>query len=156
MEIALMQYLNPRVNLVVPNVYWGIRGLNHECDLVKLTRNNYATEIEIKVSKADLKRDKEKRHQHKSILFKYFYFAVPAGLVNFALEEIPERAGLFSVEKHETDPYALPWHSVTKIRKAKQNKQCKAWTDAGRYKLAALGTLRILGLKKKILKLGGK
>lgn len=48
MEIALMEYFGVRQNLVVPNAWWGLQGLNHECDLVRLSKNGYATEIEIK------------------------------------------------------------------------------------------------------------
>ena len=48
-----MNFFNYRANLIVPNISWGL-GL-HECDLLVLTSSGYATEIEIKVSKADLK-----------------------------------------------------------------------------------------------------
>ena len=148
-----MQHLNNRQNLIVPNVYWGILGLNYECDLVRLTKNNYATEIEIKVSKADLKKDRDKWHNHGSSLFKYLYFAVPSELADFALTEIPERAGLFSVEERKANYYEKPpVYTVTEVRKPKQSTRFRKWTSDERNKLASLGAMRILGLKKKLLK----
>ena len=59
MEIALARFINPRVNLVVPNVSWGF--FNHECDLISISKSGFATEYEIKVSKSDLKADKKKK-----------------------------------------------------------------------------------------------
>ena len=60
MEIAVMRWLGIRQNLVVPNVSWGL--LNYEADVVSLTPSGYATEVEIKVSKADLLADFKKGH----------------------------------------------------------------------------------------------
>jgi len=144
MEIALMRHLNIRQNLIVPNVYWGINGLNYECDLVKLTQNNYATEIEIKVSKNDLLKDKEKFHGHVSNLFKYLYFAVPLKLKDIALKVIPGRAGLFVIKK--TDKRFV----IDEVKKPIMNKNSIQWNKE-RYKLAELGAMRILKLKEKIL-----
>ena len=50
MEVALMKHFGIRQNIIVPNVSWSF--LNYEADLVVLTKSNYATEIEIKISKA--------------------------------------------------------------------------------------------------------
>ncbi len=144
-EIALMSHFGVRQNIIVPNVSWGM--LPYEADLVILTGSNYATEIEIKVSKADLKKDKEKRHKHDSDMFKYFYFAVPKKLVEFALTEIPENAGLFSVEERGNiyNPYWVKQEKAPVLNKS----HCK-WKEADRIKLAELGCMRILGLKEKI------
>ncbi len=62
-ECALATYFDPRRNLIVPNVWWGM-GLNHECDLMVMTRSGYVYEVEIKTSKADLVRDLKKPHGH--------------------------------------------------------------------------------------------
>lgn len=97
-EIAIARYLNPRQNLIVPNVSWGLN-LNHEVDLLILTNSGYAWEVEIKVSLSDLKRDKLKLHGHYSDKIKRLYFAIPEYLEKQALPYIPERAGLFVVGK---------------------------------------------------------
>ena len=86
---------------VVPNVSWGL-GLNHEADLLCLSRNDVFNEIEIKVSKSDLKKDKEKKWGHYSRFIRHLWFAVPETIdVDFALEHIPEYAGLVYVESYK-------------------------------------------------------
>ena len=144
MEIALMQYLGIRQNIAVPNVSWGL--LPYEADLVVLTKSNYATEIEIKVSKSDMVRDKKKNHEHDSAYFKYLYFAVPKELTEFALTIIPEKAGLLEVSKMDTRYW------VRQARAPKRNLECVQWKAHERFKLAELGCMRILGLKKKVMK----
>lgn len=159
MEIAVMEFLDIRRNIVVPNVYWGIPGINHECDIIKLTASGYATEVEIKISKNDLIKDRQKWHGHISRMIKYLYFAVPKELEEFAIDNIPERAGLLSVAKlHER---VLTWtnttinfrYEVVEVKKPKINKACLKWTDEQMNKLARLGAMRILGMKRKLLEL---
>lgn len=58
-EIAIAKMFNYRMNVIVPNVSWGL-GLRCECDLLIVSQRRYATEIEIKVSKSDIKADKKK------------------------------------------------------------------------------------------------
>lgn len=142
MEIALMQYLGIRQNIIVPNVSWSF--LPYEADLVVLTKSGYATEIEIKISKADLKKDKEKRHTHNSDYFKYLYFAVPVELTEFALKEIPGKAGLYEIGRYGN------WNMVKQIKRPVLNKYHKKWTNSERLKLAEIGCMRILGLKQKL------
>jgi len=144
-EIAVMEYLDVRRNIVVPNVFWGMPGLSYEADVISLTPSGYATEIEIKVSKSDLLRDKRKRHNHKSKLFKYLYFAVPEKLQNTALEVIPERAGLLVVVENNYGTYSV--RNIKKVREAECNKMVQCWDYPRRFKLAKLGAMRILSLK---------
>src|SRR5690606_3456699 len=91
-EMAVVNYFGSRQHLIVPNVSWGF-GLNYEADLVVVTKAGYAKEIEIKVSRADLLKDKEKKHNHDCSKFKELYFAIPERLLKDK-EHIPERAGI--------------------------------------------------------------
>jgi len=159
MEVAIMDYIGVRQNIVVPNVHWAF--FNHECDILSLTASGYATEIEIKISKADLKKDAEKKHKHESTLLKYLYFAVPDYLVSFALENIPEMAGLMSVSriKHCSEYksslnvfYDVPKIRVNIVREAIKDNTAKKWSEEQIKKLLRIGVMRILGLKRKILK----
>lgn len=151
MEAALMGYLDPRQNLIVPNVSWGLCGL-HECDLLALSKSGYGTEIEIKISKSDLLKDKEKSHRHNHNHIKYLFFAVPVKLKDVAMEAIPKRAGLFVVEKYVFNN-GEKRTIVRQVRGAEINKTHVKWGEKDRYQLARLGTMRILGLKQKIIKL---
>lgn len=152
-EIAIMQYIGIRQNLIVPNVSWGVAGL-HECDILSLSASKYATEVEIKVTKHDLLKDKEKRHGHLHDHITYLFFAVPKSLEAVALEAIPERAGLFTVENIRSETFTVGVYNWTlKVEQAKgcvRNKKGVKWSDIERYQLARLGTMRILGLKQKI------
>ena len=168
-EIAVMKYLNPRQNIIVPNVSWGLHNeaykALHECDLLSLTGSNWASEIEIKVSKADLLKDAEKRHGHFHNLIRRFYFAVPEAMKDFALDNIPVNAGLIVVGPREVNKYGRDQYGgyviigttsilrSTLIRECKINTNAVRWTNEQRFQLARLGTMRILGLKEKINKL---
>ena len=151
-EIAIMQYIGIRQHLIVPNVSWGIssKTLNlHECDILSLSKSGYATEYEIKVSKSDLLKDKEKWHGHLHEYIADLFFVVPEKLKDIALTNIPERAGLFVANKIIQDGCIF----VELIKPCIRNKFAVKWTDEDRYKLARLGTMRILKLKEKIQKL---
>lgn len=153
-EIAIMQYFDTRQNLIVPNISWGIANL-HECDILSLSKAGYATEVEIKVSKSDLLKDKEKEHNHRHNHIAQLFFAVPKNLEDIALNVIPERAGLFVVEKYRyrvlgfDDVYKFDT-KIIMARQCERNKNAVKWSEQERYQLARLGTMRILGLKKKI------
>jgi hypothetical protein len=168
MEIAVIKGFNPRQNLIVPNISWGLHDQRykslHECDVLVLSNSNYATEVEIKISKSDLLNDLKKRHKHKHNLIRRFYYAVPEKLEQTALENIPNGAGLLVVYDKLFTGYT--WHKeggrseytkyYTQLKTVKEcsiNKDAIKWTDEQSLQLARLGTMRILGLKQKIQKL---
>ena len=119
----------------MPNVSWGL--LCHEADILVMSKLGYLTEIEIKVSKSDLIADTLKKHQHKSKLIKYLYFAIPEKL-ELHIEHIPSRSGVYSVSKVG---------KVRLLRKAEINKESRILNDDEKYNLARLGTMRIWNLK---------
>jgi hypothetical protein len=146
-ELAVVNYFGARKHLIVPNVSWGFTGLYYEADLVVVTRAGYAKEVEIKVSRSDLLKDKEKKHNHDCRKFKELYFAIPKKLVK-DIEHIPDRAGILVCEKVE---YKGEYYYRAHLeRNAKVNGGVKL-TLADKYELARLGTLRIWNLKKKLI-----
>ena len=152
MEIALASWFDYRVNLIVPNVYWGFDLDMHECDLLIVSKAGYMTEVEIKISKADLKKDREKLHGHRNYRIKYLYFAVPEKLEAAALEFAPERAGIITVRDEDNIPGVYPYHPKCKrIRAPTRIKNVSKMTDRERYKVARLGALRIWSLKQKVI-----
>lgn len=138
MECALMHYFNIRTNIIVPNVSWGM--YLHECDLLIVTPSGYATEIEIKISKYDLIKDKDKKHRHASKKIKNLYFAIPDYLRD-QQEHIPEHAGIIIVNS-DTD-------RVERIRYPKPQNNYK-WSEKEILKLTRLGTMRILSYRTEI------
>ena len=137
-EIAVAIYFNIRVNLIVPNISWGL--FLHECDLLILTPAGFAWEIEIKITKADLIKDKEKKHKHYNSKIKSLYFAIPDYLKH-CIEYIPKRAGIILVNER--------LHCET-FRKPETNKNARKFSLNERYHMARLGSMRIWRLKKKI------
>ena len=76
--IISLDEFNIRKNIVVPNVSWGF--LNHEADILVLSKSGYLTEIEIKRSLSDLKADFKKGHDHSDERIKSFFYCVPESL----------------------------------------------------------------------------
>lgn len=144
-EICVAEHFNARVNVIVPNVHWGM-GLMYEADLVVLRKSGYAAEVEIKVSAADIRADLKKRHRHDSSLFRELWFAVPRDLDRHP--DIPEQAGILSVD-HTAE---CAFRKCCRIRPAKTRKNAKRWTDKQRMKLMALGVMRIWTLKRHLAK----
>ena len=139
-EIAVMKEFNPRVNLIVPNISFGL-GL-HECDLLILTRAGYATEIEIKVSRKDLIQDKKKPHSHYSQKIGKLYFAIPEELMS-CIDHIPSRAGIIKIVTENGKNYCRFVRNAEQVNKYK-------FSDKEKLKMAHLGAMRILTLKKVI------
>ena len=130
-EYAMSCWFPKKKYVIVPNVSWGM--FPYEMDLCALNhRSRYATEIEIKISRADLKRDSLKRHQHDSVAIRWLWFAMPEKLRGYE-EFVMERAGIFYVSKDG---------KVSIFRHPKQNKESGKWDDDMAYTLAGLGTMR--------------
>ena len=146
-EVEVMRRFNVRRNVIVPNVSWGItddHGIPlHECDVLILNERGYATEVEIKTSMSDLKKDMEKRHGHSHSLIKFLYFAIPRDMYERGAEDyIPEKAGIIVVWE---DMYGTIFSK--EVRKARQRKFFKKWDDNLRMQLYRLGMMRLYGLK---------
>ena len=146
-ELALANYFNPQVNIIVPNVSWGM-GLRHECDLLVLRKTGYCAEIEIKRSKADCRADLNKKHGHSSDMIRELWFALPLDIYESCKAIIPERAGILVVERTE---YGTGFR-VDVRRRAKRNMNARRLDDKERMNLARLGCMRIWGLKRKMIK----
>ena len=152
MEIAIANHFNYRQHLIVPNLSWGM--FHYELDLCILSRAGYATEVEIKTSRADLIKDKEKRHGHHNSKVKYLYFALPYHLLK-DIEHVPERAGILIVEHQEaweTYGYKIEaFYSCTKLREARENNKYQ-WQDYERQDLLRLAAMRTWTLKRQLKK----
>jgi hypothetical protein len=98
--LAFRHKYQMRSHILIPNLSWGF--LEWEADFVAISRVGYLTEIEIKVSKADLLADASKYKfqdpRHKGwAKIKEFYYAVPESLVKDVPESYRLVAGIISV-----------------------------------------------------------
>ena len=113
--------------------------VNHECDMLIVTKNHYLTEVEIKISLSDLKADFKKKHQHKDENIKNFYYAFPEEMKEKALELIPKDCGILIAVKKEC---GIPYRKIECYRKPKINKEAKPVNDIVLSKIYRLGYLR--------------
>lgn len=119
----------------VPNVSWGLE-LDGEADVIALSGAGYLTEVEIKISVADFRRDAQKwRHRrgYSSPLVSAFYYAMPVTMWPKVGTEFPhQRAGLIIVsdDLHATVEQKAPARA------------CRKLTDREREQLGRLGTMR--------------
>lgn len=145
MEFYLANYFKPRVNIIVPNISWGLSGM-HECDLFIINSSGFCTEVEIKISLADFKKDFEKKHDHSDERIKNFYYAFPHIIYNknkeFIDKMVPDHAGILIVDNKT---------NVKIIKANKSNNVARKLTDKEILKVAKLGCLRIWNLKKKLI-----
>lgn len=149
-EYAILQHFGVRRNIIVTNVSWGVVHDLHECDVLVLSKSGYATEVEIKVSKQDILKDKEKTHGHRHRYIRRLYFAVPEKLYEFAIDHIPKNSGLLIVKK------VGGRYRVLQKRKAKIKSSAHKWDEKEVMNLARLGTMRAEKYLKKIIELTTK
>lgn len=98
-KILNRQYLtNPRY--LINNLYV----FGWESDYLALTRSGYWHEIEVKISKADFRKDFEKKDKHESLNFvtgklpNYFSYCAPKGVLNIG--DIPNYAGFIEIDEY--------------------------------------------------------
>ena len=113
--------------------------VNHECDILIVTKNRYLTEVEIKISLSDLKADFKKKHQHKDENIKNFYYAFPEEMKEKALELIPKDCGILIAVKKEC---GIPYRKIECYRKPKINKEAKPINNIVLSRIYRLGYLR--------------
>jgi hypothetical protein len=150
-EESLARYFDSRLNIIVPNISFGLRGM-HECDLFIIKPSAYVIEVEIKISKSDLLADSKKKHDHSDVRIREFYFAIPKNLLESCEGLIPEHAGILLCDRSEQTGLV---NTITH-RKPKINSKSRKLTSAEILKVARLGTMRIFPLKRKIIGLNAQ
>ncbi len=138
-EIALARHFDTRRNLMIPNASWGF-GFRHEIDLLMISKSGYVTEIEIKVSKYDLKRDQKKQHGHGGPRIKAVYFAMPSAMARW-IEFVPKDAGVLVVTSAG---------KVFEIAKPKRNMNARPFSESERVDVLRGLALRYWDLKRNI------
>jgi hypothetical protein len=145
-EERIANYFGVRQCIIVPNISWGMN--MHECDLLVVRRSGVVIEVEIKVSRSDLKKDLEKGHNHKDDRIKELYFAIPDYLEN-CIEFIPEHAGILSLSR--SGIYGMDILNIKRVREPKPNPHHQKFSQEEILNVARLGTMRIWALKRKLI-----
>jgi len=147
MELAVAELIGYRQHTIVPNVSWGL-GLRHECDMLILDSQGRFTEVEIKVSKSDLKADFNKTHGHSSKIISRLVYAIPDFMLDLALELVPQGCGIIVVNAKEMNGviyYKAKWRRIPK-----HNKRAEKPDQKTINKFYHLGCMRIWSLKGKL------
>lgn len=133
-EEVLYKYCKRKgVKLIALNINYLYPVISHEIDFMFISKANYLTEIEIKISKSDLKADFKKRHKHPigfaryrlnsngeldelpfadGITIKQQYFAIPHTLED-CIDLIPNHFGVLLI---------YPSGKIKRVRLARNNK----------------------------------
>jgi len=145
MEIAVVNLLNYRQYTIIPNVSYGWN-LRHEADLLAVTKDNFVTEIEIKISVSDLKADFKKVHNHRSNRIHRLVYAVPDFMLKQTMELVPKQHGIIAVKwvvfNDSVGRYVAEW-----VRRVTKNGN-PAITEKNLNDLLRLGAMRIWSLKQ--------
>lgn len=119
--------------IVVPNYYLG----SFECDVLKVSKAGHTYEYEIKVSKADFKKDFEKKRRinyltketktkHDILLegsrVNRFYYVVPEGLIK--PDSVPSGLGLIYATAFEYHGTVMVKFNIVKMAKLLKKDSC--------------------------------
>ncbi|MDY4011348.1 MAG: MmcB family DNA repair protein [Fusobacterium gastrosuis] len=137
MELLVYEYFEKSSLVVVPRFdsmngcryedktsIWGTRYeriVNHECDILSVSKKLFLREIEIKVSVSDFKADFKKKHQHLDENIKHFYYAVPDYILDKIKPLVPENAGILVakiIEKTNRNNEVISKHWIIKKYKS--------------------------------------
>lgn len=150
-EYELLKYFDFRKNIIVTNVTPLSSLVAFEVDMLILSKSRYATGVEIKITKQDLRNDLKKKHiatfnkpqarKHYFKKLKYFYYAVPKELEKEAIKQIPKAFGLIIIDE-----------KITIVQKPSLLSNTK-WDERSVLKLYRIGMMRIYRLTKAITKM---
>ncbi|MGL6119738.1 MAG: hypothetical protein ACRC0V_04465, partial [Fusobacteriaceae bacterium] len=144
-EERLYFHFCKKAKLIALNLNYLPKVFSHEMDVLLISKSNYLTEIEIKISKSDLKVDFKKKHNHPiqlgnyridqngekvlthPITIKQQYFAIPYYLMD-CIELIPQHFGVLIVKENGF---------IKEVRKPRVNK-ARTLTDEEVLHLATL------------------
>ena len=142
LEFLTAEYIGLRRNIIIPNVSWGFF-MRREVDLLVITKARYLWEVELKVSKSDLRNDSKKAHGHRDDRIKRLYFCLPDYALD--IDAVPERAGILVAK------YSIEWKcwGIKELRPAKDNTSMPI-DDSDYKRLLRLGILRVWSMKKKL------
>ena len=156
-ELAVAKHFDWRKFAIIPNISWGM-GIQQEGDLwVVNPKTLLVTEIEIKISGADIKLDAKKGVRYGRTGYSWhmegpvrrLFFAVPEELINHP--DLPQRAGLIAIKEYSPGKF-----KATRVRESEVRKEAPALTQAQYLHFLHLGSMRVWGLKEKLNKLERK
>lgn len=160
LEVALANFIDFRKSDVIFNITPISQLLEFETDVLEITKAGYLNAFELKISKSDFKKDSEKRHLRDPRLFglyfkslKTFSYVVPEFLKEFALENIPEYAGLYSAFKFPLayNPNRIFIECIKSPKQLFSGRDLHKVSDQERLSFLRLGNMRVITLKNRLI-----
>ena len=159
-ELALAREFEWKRNLVVFNVH-GLSGrlnIQHECDMLVMTKAGYLTEVEIKRTFTDFCADFRKRHHHEShgCDIKEFWYCVPEGIYERCLSKLAEQKLLPTGILCYDEELNFSRKDVRPVRREAPDAVRLYAVDAKplfleqQFELARLGAMRQVSLRERI------
>lgn len=162
-EVALAEspFFSFKTNIIAFNVC-GLSAtlpIFHECDMLLVSKSGYLTEIEIKRSFEDFKKDFKKSHKHEDMgLIKNFWFCVPKSIYQKILDSkiLDDNFNTyFSFILYDEDLRLelRTWSEfATDVMKEKVvDRNYRKLFLEQILEIARLGSMRVIGLKKKLI-----
>lgn len=153
-EVALAK--TPDYSFVKNIVAFNVNGLGkslliqHECDMLVLSRSGYLTEIEIKRSWEDFKADFKKKHNHESMgIIKNFYYCVPISILDKVMAYLADKERSFNCIITYDESLIIRHHMV-KVGKYAPNFEYRKLFLEEQLQVARFGAMRAIRLKEKI------
>lgn len=157
-EVALAK--TDKFNYIKNVIAFNVNGLgyslfiNHECDMLVLSKSGYLTEIEIKRSWSDFKADFKKKHSHESAdLIKSFYYCIPLSILDKVKEYFKDKKMYSSnvVITYDED-LNIEFHQIECNGIEHNSKYRKLFLEE-QFQVARFGAMRAINIKEKINRL---
>lgn len=146
-ELAVAEHFGFKTNIIVPNVSYGMFR-SHEADLVVLKASGWADEIEIKVSRSDIKADARKNYGRGHVranIIRCLWFALPEHLADEP--SLPAFAGILAVSRNSYGSVR-----INAVRAPEVNKAARKMSTEERLQLSRLACFRVWSLKRHLLR----
>ncbi|ASD50429.1 hypothetical protein FDI24_gp148 [Acidovorax phage ACP17] len=158
-QMVFQQVLKSSAMLVVPNCYW----TGYECDLLAIEKGMRIIDIEVKISRADLKADMKKDKWWHTLSWRCegppnprpwppkvwkHWFALPEGIWDDSLySSIPANSGVMLMEDNR--------QRIRIARAPRPNRDAPKIEAADAINLARLSNYRLWGAQQRIWELEG-
>ena len=153
-EVALSK--TDSFNFVKNIVAFNVNGLGqslliqHECDMLVLSKSGYLTEIEIKRSWEDFKADFKKKHTHNNMgIIKNFYYCVPLSILNKVQQFLNDKEISFNSIITYDENLNIEFHTIKGKEYVPYFNYRKLFLEE-QLQVARFGAMRAIKLKEKI------
>lgn len=153
-EVALSKTDN--FNFIKNIIAFNVNGLGHslliqhECDMLVLSKSGYLTEIEIKRSWEDFKADFKKKHSHENMgIIKNFFYCIPVSILNKVQDFFKDKKVSFNTIITYDENLNITFHKIETKEYIPNFNYRKLFLEE-QLQVARFGAMRAIKIKEKI------